>query len=63
MVARKTARREVRLDEEDDRLLEEQLRRRDLSFAAWVREQIDDTAKAEADALARRLEAASASTP
>lgn len=58
VVVRKTARREVRLDEEHDRLLEEQLRRRDLSFAAWVREQIDDTAKAETDALARRLEAA-----
>lgn len=60
MVVRKTSRREVRLDEEHDRLLEEQLRSRDVSFAAWVRQQIDDTAKAEAAALARRLKAAHA---
>lgn len=40
MAVRKTARREVRLDPEDDRLLEDELRARNLTFAAWVREQL-----------------------
>jgi len=57
MVVRKTSRREARLDEEHDRLLEEQLRRRDLTFSAWLREQIDQGAAAESEALARRQEA------
>ena len=37
--------------------LEEQLRRRDLTFSAWLREQIDQGAAAESEALARRQEA------
>ncbi len=40
MAVRKTARREVRLDPEDDRLLEDELRARQMTFAAWVREQL-----------------------
>ncbi|MCC6960847.1 MAG: hypothetical protein IT301_13465 [Dehalococcoidia bacterium] len=40
MIARKTTRREVRLDPESDSKLEEQLRRRGVTFADWVREQI-----------------------
>jgi hypothetical protein len=55
MVVRKTARREVRLDPEDDRLLEEELRERDLTFAAWVREQLE--AAREARERRRREEA------
>ena len=46
MAVRKTARREVRLDPEDDQLLEEELRARRLSFAAWVREQLAATREA-----------------
>lgn len=57
MVVRKTVRREVRLDEEHDQRLAEQLRRRDITFAAWLREQIDHGAEAESEALARRQEA------
>ena len=41
MTVRKTARREVRLDPEDDRLLEEELAARRLTFAAWVREALE----------------------
>ncbi len=41
MAVRKTARREVRLDPEDDRLLEEELRERNQTFAAWVRESLE----------------------
>jgi len=41
MTVRKTARREVRLDPEDDRLLEEELALRRLTFAAWVREALE----------------------
>ena len=54
MVVRKSARREVRLDEEHDRRLEEELRQRDITFAAWIREQIDRNAdeKARAQRLA-----------
>lgn len=55
MAVRKTARREVRLDPEDDRLLEEELRERHLTFAAWVRETLE-TARA-ARELRRRKEA------
>ncbi|MBE0608277.1 MAG: hypothetical protein IH609_02765 [Dehalococcoidia bacterium] len=40
MAVRKTARREVRLDPEDDRLLEDELRARKMTFAAWVRDQL-----------------------
>lgn len=40
MAVRKTARREVRLDPEDDRLLEAELRARKMTFAAWVRDQL-----------------------
>lgn len=54
MTVRKVARREVRLDTEHDRQLEEALCRRGLTFAAWVREQIDREAdeKARASRLA-----------
>lgn len=58
MIARKTTRREVRLDPESDSKLEEQLRRRGVTFADWVREQIDR--ESEAVALERRLRAAAA---
>lgn len=58
MIARKTTRREVRLDPESDSKLEEQLRRRGVTFADWVREQIDR--ESEAVALERRLRAATA---
>ncbi|MCZ7577995.1 MAG: hypothetical protein M5U18_13445 [Dehalococcoidia bacterium] len=40
MAVRKTARREVRLDPEDDRLLDEELQARRMTFAAWVRDQL-----------------------
>ena len=40
MAVRKTARREVRLDPDDDRLLEEELATRRMTFAAWVRDQL-----------------------
>lgn len=55
MTVRKTARREVRLDPEDDRLLEEELRERHLTFAAWVREALE--AARAARELRRRKEA------
>lgn len=50
MTVRKVARREVRLDSEHDRQLEEELGSRGLTFAAWVREQIDRDAEAKARA-------------
>lgn len=58
MVVRKSVRREVRLDPEHDRRLEEQLTRRDLTFSAWLREQIDRDA--EAQERTRRLNAVEA---
>jgi hypothetical protein len=53
---------EVRLDPEDDRLLEEELAARHLTFAAWVREQLAATREARdrrrrEQALERLLEA------
>jgi len=53
VTVRKVARREVRLDAEHDRKLECELERRGVSFAAWVREQIDR--EAEQAAIEERL--------
>ncbi|MCC6960846.1 MAG: hypothetical protein IT301_13460 [Dehalococcoidia bacterium] len=60
MIVRKGSRREVRLDPEYERKLEEQLQCRGLTFAAWVREQIDEGANTERSALEKRLRAARA---
>ena len=55
MTVRKVVRREVRLDAEHERKLGCELERRGVSFAAWVREQIDRDA--EEQARAERLAA------
>ncbi len=55
MTVRKVARREVRLDPDYDQSLEEELRRRDMTFAAWVREQIDQHAEERVRAERLRL--------
>ncbi len=59
VTVRKIARREVRLDPDYDQQLEAELARRRLSFAAWVREQIDrdaeESARIERKAAVERL--------
>lgn len=55
MSVRKSARREVRLNEEYNAALEENLRQRDITFTAWLREKID--ADREELALGERLAA------
>jgi hypothetical protein len=62
MVVRKTVRREVRLDDLDNRRLEQELQRRDMTFADWVRDQIGREKDAAAEANARRIAAAEALT-
>lgn len=49
------ARREVRLDAEHDQRLQKELRRREITRAAWVREQIDRQAEEEARAERMRV--------
>lgn len=50
MTVRTSARREVRLDAERDAKLDQTLEERGITFAAWVREQIDRDAEARARA-------------
>lgn len=59
VTVRKTLRREVRLDPDYDQQLEAELARRRLSFAAWLREQIDrdaaERARTERKAMVEQL--------